>query len=115
MVRRLPRRPAVSVAWRVFMFPAVLPFLASCLEVAGSTDDTDLTSNGGEEHVIEWDAFVDVAPGADDELVKTAIHRQLKSSLGALREQGIGLADRDGVRNLANPMLVRTRMAVVNA
>jgi hypothetical protein len=88
--------------------------LAGCLDLAGSSSTgDDLTSVGGNEYVIDFDAFVDVAPGASDDVVKGAIHRQLKSALGALREQGIGVADRDAVRNLANPTLVRTRLAVV--
>lgn len=88
--------------------------LAGCLDVASSgSTDTDLTSVGGHEFVIDFDAFVDVAPGASDDVVKGAIHRQLKSALGALREQGIGVADRDAIRNLANPTLVRTHLTVV--
>jgi hypothetical protein len=88
--------------------------LAGCLDFAGSSStDDDLTSVGGNEFVIDWDGFVDVAPGANDDVVKGEIHRQLKSALGALREQGIGVADRDAIRNLANPMLVRTRFSVV--
>ena len=88
--------------------------LAGCLDLAGSgSTGTDLTSVGGDEFVIDFDAFVDVAPGASDDAVKGAIHLQLKSALGALREQGIGVADRDAIRNLAHPDLVRTRLAVV--
>jgi len=87
---------------------------AGCLDFAGSdaTND-DLTSVGGNEFVIDWDGFVDVAPNASDDVVKGQIHRQLKSALGALREQGIGVSDRDGIRNLANPTLVRTHFSVV--
>ncbi len=89
--------------------------LAGCIEFPGATTDdpNGLTSNGGVENVIEFDGFVDVAPGASDDVVKVAIHRQLKSALGALREQGIGVADRDAVRNLANPTLVRTAFQIV--
>ncbi len=95
----------------------LLPFvLAGCLDLAGSgSTDDDLTSVGGREFVIDWDGFVDVAPGASDDVVKGQIHRQLKSALGALREQGIGVADRDGIRNLANPALTRARFSVVRA
>lgn len=91
--------------------------VAGCVDFSGSTtsDGDDLTSNGGIENVIEFDAFVDVAPGASDDVVKGAIHRQLKSALGALREQGIGVADRDAVRNLANPTLVRTPFQILRS
>src|SRR6185369_11565620 len=68
---------------------------------------------GGNEYVIDFDAYVDVPVGATDDAVKDQIHRQLKSALGALREQGIGVADRDAIRNLANPTLVRSTFDVV--
>ncbi|HEY5951623.1 MAG TPA: hypothetical protein VIV40_39285, partial [Kofleriaceae bacterium] len=88
--------------------------LAGCLDVAGSgSTDDDLTSVGGNEYVIDFDGFVDVAPGASDDVVKGEIHRQLKSALGALREQGIGVSDRDAIRNLENPTLVRSHFSVV--
>ncbi len=92
----------------------LLSLLGACALTGGddaqSTDD--LTSVDGVEHVIDFDAFVDVAPGASDDAAKDAIHRQLKSALGALREQGIGIADRDAIRNLAGIQLARTRLAI---
>src|SRR6476646_3951013 len=94
----------------------VLVVLAGCLESAGSEQSgDDLTSVGGNEYVIDFDAFVDVTPGASDDIVKDAIHRQLKSALGALREKGIGVADRDAIRNLTNPTLTRTPFSVVRS
>jgi len=72
----------------------------------------DLTSVDGVEHTIDFDAFVDVAPGASDADARTTIHREIKSALGALREQGIGIADRDAQRNLATMQLVRTRLTI---
>ena len=92
----------------------LLPLLGACALTGGDDAATtdDLTSVDGLEHVIDFDAFVDVAPGASDDVAKDAIHRQLKSALGALREQGIGIADRDAVRNLASIQLVRTRLAI---
>jgi len=103
---------AVKHAWLAL---SALPLLfTACLdgapEESGSPDD--LTSVDGLEHVIDWDAFVDVAPGAPDDVAKGVIHRQIKSALGALREQGIGIADRDAVRNLASMQLTRTRMQI---
>jgi hypothetical protein len=92
---------------------SVTSALGAC--VAQGPDGTapdDLTSVDGIEHVIDFDAFVDVAPGTPDGAAKDAIHRQLKSALGALREQGIGVADRDAVRTLAAIQLVRTRMTI---
>jgi hypothetical protein len=79
---------------------------------AGSEGD-ELTSVQGLEHTIDFDAFVDVPAGASDDAVRGAIHRQLKSALGALRERGIGVADRDAQRNLAAATLARTGLDVV--
>lgn len=93
---------------------ASLASLVSACVAPGDESATpdDLTSVDGVEHVIDFDAFVDVAPGATDAVAKDAIHRQLKSALGALREQGIGIADRDAVRNLATMQLTRTRLTI---
>jgi hypothetical protein len=91
---------------------ASLLLLAGCLTESTSSDPTDLTSVDGVEYAIEFDAFVDVAPDASDDVAKGVIHRQLKSALGALREQGIGIADRDAQRNLASMQLVRARMSI---
>lgn len=94
---------------------ALMVVAAGCvIPTDENASDTDLTSVDGIEHVIELDAFVDVAPGASDDVARGAIHRQLKSALGALREQGIGVADRDAQRNLAAIQLVRTRLSVTN-
>lgn len=99
---------------RGFVLAAVV--LGGCvLPTDEGASDTDLTSVDGVEHGIEFDAFVDVAPGASDDEARGAIHRQLKSALGALREQGIGVADRDAQRNLAAMQLVRTRLSVPGA
>ncbi len=108
-MRPLLRRQGVKHAWL-----GLLPLLGACALTGGDDAATtdDLTSVDGIEHVIDFDAFVDVAPGASDQAAKDAIHRQLKSALGALREQGIGIADRDAVRNLASIQLVRTRLAI---
>ena len=90
----------------------VVSNLGACLGPSESSSPDDLTSVDGVEHTIDFDAFVDVAPGTSDDVARGAIHRQLKSALGALREQGIGVADRDAQRNLATIQLVRARTAI---
>ncbi|MCE9571926.1 MAG: hypothetical protein K8W52_02100 [Deltaproteobacteria bacterium] len=98
--------------------PLLLP-LAACAGLDDATDgdatDDALTSAGGVEHTLDFDAFVDVAPGASDADARDAIHRQLKSALGALRERGIGVADRDAQRNLAIADLPRERKDVIDS
>src|SRR3954451_25144058 len=59
-----------------------------------------LTSVGGTTKQIDWDSFVYVVPNADVPTVQAAIARQVKSSLGALRELGIGVSDRGALHNL---------------
>jgi hypothetical protein len=100
----------------VLFAPAVrttlgLAFLVSACAITGEgTSPDDLTSVDGNQAIIDFDGFVDVAPGASDAVAKDAIHRELKSALGALREQGIGIADRDAQRNLATMALTREPM-----
>src|SRR5207248_9343549 len=62
--------------------------------------DDDLTSVGGTTRQIEWDSFVYVAADAAAETIQQVIARQVKSSLGSLREVGIGIADRGALHNL---------------
>jgi hypothetical protein len=97
---------------------ATLPCLlalpaAACAILDDGAESDDLTSVQGLEHTIDFDAFVDVPAGASDDIVRGAVHRQLKSALGALRERGIGVADRDAQRNLATASLTRTGLDVV--
>jgi len=102
------RRTLVSL---LFAAAACTPPAAT--PVAGSNDD--LTSVGGTAKRIEWDSFVYVPLGADDGAIATAIRRQVKSSLGALRERTIGIADRDARTNLAPAGWVKEPLDVVTA
>ena len=91
-----------------------LAFLLSACAITGEgSSPDDLTSVDGNQAIIDFDGFVDVAPGASDAVAKDAIHRELKSALGALREQGIGIADRDAQRNLATMALTRQPMQIL--
>ena len=94
---------------------ALLLAVSAC--VAGETDSlpNGLTSSDGTVYSIDFDSFVDVAQGASDDTAKAAIHKQLKSALGALREQSIGVQDRDAQDNLASMQLQRTTYAVAGA
>ncbi len=92
-----------------FAYLALL--LPACI-ASETGSSNDLTSSDGKVYTIDFDAFVDVAPGAADDVARDAIHRELKSALGALREQGIGVQDRDAQDNLAQMKLDRTTFAV---
>jgi hypothetical protein len=102
----LPSGAAVRIAY--LLLPAAL---AGCF-LTESASPNDLTSVDGAQYLIDFDSFVDVATGAADDVAKTAIHRQLKSALGALREQGIGIEDRDAQDNLATAQLARATVAI---
>jgi len=94
-----------------------LLLLPACVapDDAATADSDDLTSVGGVEYVIDFDGFVDVSVGANDGEIDGAMHRQLKSALGALRDRGIGVADRDAQRNLAAAPIARAELDVVDA
>jgi len=87
--------------------------LSACAITGEGNSPDDLTSVDGQNALIDFDGFVDVAPGASDQAAKDAIHMQLKSALGALREQGIGIADRDAQRNLATMALTHQPLTVL--
>ncbi len=72
---------------------------ACAFEGAGATDE-DITGISGDAHTIEWESFVYVPEGADEAVIRWEIQRQIKSSLGALRELRVGIQDRDAQRNL---------------
>src|SRR5262245_56873061 len=81
--------------------------LAAFSTLVGACDTTptagagdDLTSVGGTPKTIDWDSFVYASPQDDDGVIGRAIARQVKSSLGALREKSIGISDLNAEHNL---------------
>lgn len=104
-------KSAVAMTWAV-----VLMAVGACTpsEQDGASSD-DLTSLEGAEYQIQYDAFVYVDRHADDDAIRWAVARQIKSSLGALRERGIGVLDRDARTNLEASTWVRTPLTVVDA
>jgi len=91
--------------------------MAACVgpldERSGGSEE--ITSVEGSEYAIDYDSLVYVAAGASDDHVRWQIQRQVKSSLGALRELGIGVLDRDAQRNLDPAGWTRTPLTVVEA
>jgi hypothetical protein len=75
----------------------------------------DLTSVGGTAQSIGWDGFVYVPSGADTQTVQAAIALQVKSALGALREQSIGIEDRGALHNLDPAAWLRETLTVAGA
>jgi hypothetical protein len=81
----------------------------------GKEHGDDLTSVGGNTRQIDWDSFVYVAPAADVPTIQAAIAKQVKSSLGALREIGIGISDRGALHNLDPAGWTRDTLDVVDS
>jgi len=79
-----------------------------------ATNGGDLTSVGGNVAQIAWDSFVYVDPGADVPTIQAVIARQVKSSLGALREISIGISDRGALHNLDPAGWTRETLNVVD-
>lgn len=100
------------------------PYHLACLAIllgsgctslwSDGSDGRDLTSVEGAEYVIEYEGFVYVPVGADDDQARWQIQRQIKSSLGALRERKIGVRDRDARSNLDATTWTRTTLEVVD-
>jgi hypothetical protein len=81
---------------------------------SGGEQGDDLTSVGGTTKQIDWDGFVYVAGDADVGAIQAVIAKQVKSSLGSLREVGIGIADRGALHNLDPAGWTRDTLAVVD-
>src|SRR6478752_8112116 len=82
---------------------------------SGAATGDDLTSVGGTTKEVDWDSFVYVAPGADVPAIQAAIAKQVKSSLGSLREIGIGIEDRGALHNLDPAGWTRDTLNVVDS
>jgi hypothetical protein len=87
----------------------------SVLKDGNSTESgDDLTSIGGTTKQIDWDSFVYVSTSADVPTIQAAVAKQVKSSLGSLREIGIGIEDRGALHNLDPATWTRDTVAVVD-
>jgi len=80
----------------------------------GNESGDDLTSVGGTTKQIDWDSFVYTGVDADVPTIQAAIAKQVKSSLGALREIGIGIEDRGALHNVDPAGWTRDTLAVVD-
>ncbi|HWE27714.1 MAG TPA: hypothetical protein VHB97_06905 [Polyangia bacterium] len=80
----------------------------------GGESGDDLTSVGGTTKQVDWDSFVYVGGDADVPTIQAAIAKQVKSSLGALREIGIGIEDRGALHNLDPAAWTRDSLNVVD-
>lgn len=84
---------------------AWLPLLAVAACSSGGDSDgdastEDLTGTTSAERAIHFEGQVYVAPNADDNTIKTAIAREVKSAIGALRDPKVSINDRASQTNL---------------
>jgi hypothetical protein len=98
-------------------FASLLLLAASACTLPFETDpgSDEITSVEGSEFAIDYQSFVYVPAGAGDDVVRREIQRQIKSSLGALREVGVGVLDRDAHAYLQTADWTRTPLQVVDA
>ena len=84
---------------------ATLATLAACSATdapveASASGSEDLTGTTSAERPIHFESQVYVAVGASDDVIKTAIARQVKTAIGALRQPKVSLDDRAAQSNL---------------
>jgi len=87
-----------------------------CSAPSGDADSSsdDLTGVTGTERPITFTSYVYVAPTATNGDIQTAIARQVKTALGALRQPKVSLNDRAAQSNLDASKWTRTTLDVVD-
>ena len=75
--------------------------LAACSDGASSSND-DLTGTSSVERPVSFTSYVYVDPSASDGDIATAVAREIKTSLGALRETKVAVDDR-GAQSHVDP------------
>src|SRR4051812_28855612 len=100
---------------RSLLLAAFSALVGACDAAPTAGTGDDLTSVGGTAKTIDWDSFVYAAPGDDDGAIQRAIARQVKSSLGALREKSIGISDLNAQHNLDPRAWKREPLTLVDA
>ncbi|HEY8040083.1 MAG TPA: hypothetical protein VIF15_09835, partial [Polyangiaceae bacterium] len=101
---------------RRFALLALAASLGGCslsASPSGTTHD-DLTGLSGSERGIHFQAQVVVPAGASDDVVRTAIAREVKTALGALQVPKVSLDDRGATNALDPSKWTRTPLSVVD-
>lgn len=89
----------------------------ACSQAAGddtSTTDNHLTGVNSAARNIHFQSYVYVPTSASDSDIKTAIARQVKTAIGALRDPEVSLNDRDAQNNLDPSTWQRQTVTVVD-
>src|SRR3954469_25800134 len=85
-----------------------IPLLCSAVIAGCSASDdgsdgsnSDLTGTTSAERAIHFEGQVFVAPDANDDAIRTAVAREVKTAIGALRQPMVSINDRAAHENLA--------------
>lgn len=92
-------------------------FLAACGSPSAGTDDgttDDLTGTSSAERGLHLQSYVYLPEGASDDDVRTAIARQIRTAIGALRAPKVALNDRGARSNLDPARWTRRTLDVVD-
>ena len=94
---------------------AVLPLACSSSNESDATSaDDHLTGANSAQRGFHFQSYVYVPTTASDQDIQTAIARQVKSGIGALRQPEVSMNDRDSQHNLDPSKWTRQTMTVVD-
>ena len=107
---------------RAILLSVCLAAMATLAGACSSTDGTDtengsddLTGTTSSERGIHFQSYVYVRDGASDDEIRTAIARQIRTAIGALRETKVALNDRGARSNLDAAKWQKRTLDVVDA
>ncbi len=89
--------------------------MAGCSAASGEeSGGSDLTGTTSVERPVTFQSYVYVDPNASDSDIQTAIAREIKTALGALRDTKVAFDDRGAQSNLDPSKWTRTPLDVVD-
>jgi hypothetical protein len=103
-----------SQLFKTFVLFALSAVVACSGAPADEASEDDLTGTTAVERSIAMQGYVYVAENASDDAIKTAIAREVKTAIGALRATKVALADRGARSNLDPKRWTRTPVTLVD-
>jgi len=86
---------------RLAWISVVSAWMLACSDDGATSMNDDLTGTSSAERPVSFTSWVYVSPSASDGEISTAIAREIKTSLGALRDDKVAFDDRGAQSNLA--------------
>jgi hypothetical protein len=108
---------SASVFASRFLLAALALAPIACSQSAGddtATSDNHLTSVNAAQRGIHFQSYVYVPTTASDSDIQTAIARQVKTAIGALRQPEVSINDRDAQNNLDPSTWTRQTVTLVD-